>query len=64
MRRVKLKASKGWNFEFLLRPEAPPPDNTDYMFSIRPEFFGRKDCKGHAFAILPKVGTNSTNFYN
>jgi hypothetical protein len=28
-------------------PEAPPLENTDYMFSVRPEFFGRKDCKRH-----------------
>jgi hypothetical protein len=34
------------------------------MFSIRPEVFGRKDFKGHAFAILPEADTNSTNFYN
>jgi hypothetical protein len=36
--------------------EAPPPENTDCMFSVRLKFFGRKDCKG--------LVTNSTNFYN
>jgi hypothetical protein len=49
-------------YKYGIKPEAPPPENTDYMFSIRPEFIGRKDCKGYAFAILHKVDTNSTNF--
>jgi hypothetical protein len=32
LRTVKVSTSKKL-------PEAPPPENTDYMFSIRPEFF-------------------------